>query len=661
MYAFKLPVLILCLSVNVCLAQVAINTDGSSADPSAMLDVKSTSKGMLIPRMTTTQRTTISAPANGMILFDTDTETFWFYNSMASVWQEIAGSGASEKIIDTDTDTYVTVEENPDDDIIRMFVQGTEKVRVGEKAIEQLSTGNSVFVGEEAGFSDDLSDNNNVFVGYKASRNNASGYHNTAVGFMVHYLNDVGYNNSAFGYKALFFNTSGSNNTAVGYRSMFTNSMGVQNVSIGADAMYSLTMGSRNLAIGYSSLYTNSQGHNNIAMGDSSLYNATSSNNIAVGVDALEQNTTAGSNIAIGTAALSKNTIQSNLVAIGDSALYMNGYGTTHNYNGRYNYALGSKAMRNNTEGSYNVAIGFEALKENISGCTNVAIGGEGALQSNTTGYDNIGIGTGALFQNTTGYRNIAIGDEALSNNQDGDENTAIGGIAASVNSTGNHNTAVGYWSLSGNNHGNNNTACGYYAAMTSGIIKSNTGAFGYNVVITASDQYRFGNTSVASIGGYVGWTNVSDGRFKSNLRENVPGLDFIMKLRPLTYNLDVSAINKFLNTPERLYNDEYNQNSILKKSQIVQTGFIAQEVEEAARELGYNFSGVDAPENNESLYGLRYAEFVVPLVKSIQELNNQHQVFMQKSEAQQRTIEKQNRIISEMIRKIDAMESSAK
>jgi len=42
--------------------------------------------------------------------------------------------------------------------------------------------------------------------------------------------------------------------------------------------------------------------------------------------------------------------------------------------------------------------------------------------------------------------------------------------------------------------------------------------------------------------------------------------------------------------------------------------------VEQAAQSLGYDFSGVDAPKNEHDFYGLRYAEFVVPLVKAIQE-----------------------------------------
>jgi hypothetical protein len=64
-------------------------------------------------------------------------------------------------------------------------------------------------------------------------------------------------------------------------------------------------------------------------------------------------------------------------------------------------------------------------------------------------------------------------------------------------------------------------------------------------------------------------------------------------------------------------------------------SGFIAQEVEEAARQAGYDFSGVDKPQNEHSPYGLRYSEFVVPIVKAMQE----QQAII---EQQQATIEKQ-------------------
>ena len=56
------------------------------------------------------------------------------------------------------------------------------------------------------------------------------------------------------------------------------------------------------------------------------------------------------------------------------------------------------------------------------------------------------------------------------------------------------------------------------------------------------------------------------------------------------------------------------------KKASKRQTGFVAQDVEELANKLGYDFSGVVKPENEESVYSLRYAEFVVPIVKAMQE-----------------------------------------
>jgi hypothetical protein len=56
-----------------------------------------------------------------------------------------------------------------------------------------------------------------------------------------------------------------------------------------------------------------------------------------------------------------------------------------------------------------------------------------------------------------------------------------------------------------------------------------------------------------------------------------------------------------------------------------VYSGFIAQEVESAAISLGYDFSGVDSPETPNGFYGLRYAEFTVPLVKAVQELSAQN------------------------------------
>ena len=151
--------------------------------------------------------------------------------------------------------------------------------------------------------------------------------------------------------------------------------------------------------------------------------------------------------------------------------------------------------------------------------------------------------------------------------------------------------------------------------------------AIGKYALCTDVNQARIGNSSTVSIGGFAYWSNVSDGRVKKNIKQNVPGLSFINKLKPITYNLDLEAADRITQPPARKDKDgktiqstQQEQDARGTKEQIIYTGFIAQDVEKAAKSLNYDFSGVDAAKNDEDLYGLRYAEFVVPLVKAVQE-----------------------------------------
>jgi cysteine-rich repeat protein len=72
---------------------VAINRDSVRANPSAMLDVKSFDKGILIPRMSSTQRTAIAIPAKGLLVFDITTNTFWYYTG--TIWTEVGGTSGT--------------------------------------------------------------------------------------------------------------------------------------------------------------------------------------------------------------------------------------------------------------------------------------------------------------------------------------------------------------------------------------------------------------------------------------------------------------------------------------------------------------------------------------------------------------------------------------
>jgi hypothetical protein len=204
------------------------------------------------------------------------------------------------------------------------------------------------------------------------------------------------------------------------------------------------------------------------------------------------------------------------------------------------------------------------------------------------------------------------------------------------------------------NTTGFRNTALGYYAFST-GTAYVNSTALGYNAYIGASNTIRLGDALVSTIGGYANWTNVSDGRFKTNVTENVSGLDFVMQLRPVTYNLDMDAIAKFNNTPDSL---RLPESEALKAAEL-QSGFIAQEVEAAATAVGYDFHGVDKPKNETSHYGLRYAEFVVPMVKAMQEqqeLIEELKGSMETNEEQQEMIEGQNAKMEAQQKQIDQL-----
>jgi len=377
-----------------------------------------------------------------------------------------------------------------------------------------------------------------------------------------------------------------------------------------------------------------------IAIGDSALYNNLDSNNIAIGRDALYSNTTGAFNTAIGGFSMVLSSVGFGNVAIGDAALAVN--------DSAFNTAIGFRSMLN-TQNRQNTAVGALSLYENLGGFWNTALGFQ------------------TMFSSTFGFANTAIGMNALLNNTDGIYNTSAGFLSLVSNTTGDYNTAFGSYALRSNVTGIYNTAIGDSANVASGVL-FNTTTLGYRALATASNSVRIGNTAVTSIGGTVNWSVVSDGRYKKDVNEDVKGLDFIMQLRPVSYHYNfnklraeeysnladaglsnsigskgfvtqknlskkstgikgidgleahvpgvINAVSKNQpNAVQLAYNKELERND-----QTRYTGFVAQEVEAAALKAGFDFSGIDKPKNDKDHYSLRYAEFVVPLVKAMQE-----------------------------------------
>lgn len=552
--------------VKISAQNVGINQTGSDPDNSAMLDVSATNKGLLVPRMTKTQKFLIPNPANGLLVYQTDDTTgFWYYeqNQWVPLMRSITfGNGLTGGLVQGkgavdikktgvaiatygDKDNYPVLTVN---EYGQITVANTEKF-IDNDTLNEIQTISlnidTLKLNKNGGFvhlKGFWSTEGNT--GLNATNNFLGTTNNVPLRFRV--------NNRWFGEL-----NSGNNNISLGLNAN-QNSSGNSNIAIGRESLRANSGGFYNTAVGWQSLYDNNSGNYNTALGAKSLYN----------------NTTGSYNIGIGFEPLTSNT------------------------SGNYNVGIGFRSLFNNTTGTYNVGVGMYTLLYNTTGIMNAAVGYY-TLGANVYGHYNAGFGNYALFANNLGRGNAFMGYAAGYYNTSGYYNQGLGYYAGYLNRTGYYNVAVGY--LNGPNTNN----------------LDNTIAIGSSVSTTASNQARIGNASVTSIGGPVAWTNTSDARFKTDIRtDEVVGLPFIMKLQPLTYRFDVHKIYE----AQGSLNDTFTWKSQFDKESIRYSGFIAQDVEKVALEVGYDFSGIDKPQNDRDYYGLRYAEFVVPMVKAIQE-----------------------------------------
>jgi hypothetical protein len=408
-------------------------------------------------------------------------------------------------------------------------------------------------------------------------------------------------------------------NTILGDSAFTDFRSGTDNIAIGYFSSHAGTTVRNNTAVGSRSSMENLVGINNSAFGAYALRRNRQSNNTAIGAFSLEFNETGIDNTALGYQSLRNNSSGFRNTAVGFLSL------TTMAAGGQ-NVAVGALSMAGMFNGSKNVAVGFSAMS-NAAGSESVAIGFNAAATA-TNSYRNTAVGYEALFR-AAGILNSAFGAIALNNATTGAENTALGYSALPYITTGNRNTGVGFLAGLGFNSFSG-TFVGTETRTTIADLRNVT-AIGASATVTASDQVRIGNTRVTSIGGRVSWTTLSDGRFKEDIKEDIPGIELIRKLRPVSYTVNNERLNTVLGQ---------SPNPDARPNTRRQTGFIAQEVEKSAKELQFDFSGIDAPQNDKDFYGLRYGEFVVPLVKGMQEL-------IAKVEAQEKEIERLKGIIA--------------
>lgn len=480
---------------------LAINTDGSTANTSSILDVKSTDKGVLIPRMSKAEKNAIAAPANGLLVYQNapDSAGFYYYNSGSWIWlQNASGAGSGWSTTGNGgTDTSVNFIGTRDNKPLLFKINNkkaglisVDNLGLGHRSLEQLEYGGNNF-------------NNHTAIGNVALANLRNGILNLGLGTYGLGLLQNGSNNVGIGFQSGSF-AKGSDNVIIANASSFSinefDSI-TDNIIIGNHKPTFDLVSDKNVLIGSNAGGSIINGGSNVAVGDS----------------ASASNTTGNYNVAIGAKALGSNTTKSNLVAIGDSALYNNGIGATIT-EAVENTAIGSKALFANTTGSLNTAVGFQALKNNqtsaanaafgtraletnISGSGNTALGFQ-ALQLHQSNDYNTAIGANALASDETGGANVAVGVNALALNISGFGNNALGNVALQNNKTGNHNTAFGDGTLALNRRGNENVALGFKASG------SQDTAVNYNTTIGSQAGRNNKGNSTVLIGASAGFNN---------------------------------------------------------------------------------------------------------------------------------------------------------
>lgn len=263
--------------VSLSFGQVGINTDASVPDASAMLDVKSSSMGMLIPRMTTAQRLLITSPAEGLMVYDTDLGAFC--HRSGTVWQVVLNDSRGWSLAGN-TLTNPAIHFLGTTDTARLIF------KVNNYKAGTISRSGLTLYGYQAGYSN--SGSANTFIGHQAGIFTTTGNYNTALGYQSFTSNLTGHSNTALGVYALKDNTTGIENVAVGHQALSQNEQGGGNAAVGIAALGSNTTGNQNTAVGATALYANTTGYYNTAIGYMAFMSgATYFNSTALGHAAL--------------------------------------------------------------------------------------------------------------------------------------------------------------------------------------------------------------------------------------------------------------------------------------------------------------------------------------------------------------------------------------
>lgn len=321
------------ISVSALAQKDNVGIGTTKPDQSAILDLNSSSKGLLMPRMSLQQRSAIQSPAKGLIVYQTDfLSGFYFFDGDS--WKPLAETKEN------------SVAADPNDWALGGNANATSSSFIGVPAGVPI---NFKIGGITAG---KIANSTNMFFGYQSGNNGGgSGNTNLGVGTNTLTLLTTGYSNTAVGSGALQKVTAGNMNLAVGGSSLGANTTGSSNVGLGHGTLLVNTTGSNNIAVGKDALFNNN-GTGNIAIGASSLVLLTTgTNNTAVGYQAGQTAVTGSSNVFLG--------YQAGQLETGSNKLYLSNSSTA---NPLIKGEFDNKNLKINLGATKSTTVGFLAV-----------------------------------------------------------------------------------------------------------------------------------------------------------------------------------------------------------------------------------------------------------------------------------------------------------
>jgi len=527
-------------------SQVAINTDGSIGNTSAMLDIKSTDKGLLIPRMSLNQRDAISSPEQGLMVFINTDSTFYFYQGTNWLKLGIGSSGwdLSGNEIFTDSLLTISIGDSAGNATFQVITDKATDTYTTDKCSGGSSSASENYAGKPPS---NAFDNNNatywsndnnlpVWIQYDLGIDNgkviekyriyfeSSNYEaspkdwtfqasadastwitldtQTGENWFANEWREYTLSNSTR-YRYYRINIADNNGSTDNYVSI--NEIEMQEMIY--ENHPTLVVVDNKVGIGTSTPTATLEVNGRISqtgLGSSVFLGKDAGlnddiqnrNNVYIGFECGKANIDGYRNNSIGYQALFSNTTGYSNNAFGYHALYSN--------NATYNTAMGDEALTKNTNGTFNSSFGNGSLYNNVNGCYNTAIGSY-ALYYNTSGNSNISIGRESNTTNISGNNNIAVGNYAMCFNQSMSYLIAIGDSALSncgygaAGNEGKYNLAIGSKALASNSKGSNNTTVGFNS-LYKNIAASNNNAFGQSSMYNNTSGYNncaFGSESL--------------------------------------------------------------------------------------------------------------------------------------------------------------------